>query len=167
MQMILVQWILHTNRFIFCNIASEYDPACVLWYWGSSSEFFRWLRSINDAKWTFLPLFLASRSLLSCFWLSSAAMPGISRVFTILSPQASEEFVHRTVMSYRIHPFAVMWFWCVFCLSFPNIAVGFSTSLCLYFARHCCWHRNFQLSTSGFHCELEFFVFCFNREYSS
>ena len=34
-------------------------------------------------------------------------------------------------------------------------------------ARHCCWHRSFQLSTSGFQCELEFFVFWFNEEYSS
>ena len=55
----------------------------------------------------------------------------------------------------------------VFCLAFPNIAVGFSTALYRYFARHCCLHRNFQLSTSGFHCELEFFVVWFNEEYSS
>ena len=33
-----------------------------LYFWncGSNSEFLRWQRSINDAKWTFLPLFLAS-----------------------------------------------------------------------------------------------------------
>ena len=30
------------------------------WCWGSNSEFLRWQRSINDAKWTFLHLFLAS-----------------------------------------------------------------------------------------------------------
>ena len=30
------------------------------WYWGSSSEFLRWQRSTNDAKKTFIPLFLAS-----------------------------------------------------------------------------------------------------------
>ena len=91
-------------------------------------------------------------------------------------------------MSYRIRPFAVMWSWwglCPapsslglvlrrhqqhkrdFCLAFPNIAVGFSTALYRYFARHCCWHRNFQLSPSGFHCELDFFVVWFNEEYSS
>ena len=40
--------------------------------------------------------------------------------------------------------------------AFPKIAVGFSTALYRYFAWHCCWHRNFQLSTSGFDCELEF-----------
>ena len=35
------------------------------------------------------------------------------------------------------------------------------------FARHSCWQRNCQLSTSGFHCELEFFVVWFSEEYSS
>ena len=57
-----------------------------LWYWGSSSEFLRWQRSINDAKWTFLPLVLAS--LITSFLLltSSAAMPEFSPMFPILSP---------------------------------------------------------------------------------
>ena len=98
------------------------------------------------------------------------------------------EFVNKTVMSYRIRPFcsdvilmrfvsSSFWPWSrafvginntsVFCLAFPNIAVGFSTALYRYFARHCSWHRNFQLSTSGFHCELEFFIVWFNQEYSS
>ena len=54
-----------------------------------------------------------------------------------------------------------------FCLAFPNIAVGSSTALYGYFARHCCWHRNFQLSPSGFHCQLEFCVVWLNEEYSS
>ena len=35
------------------------------------------------------------------------------------------------------------------------------------FARHSCWHRNFQLFTSAFHCESKFFVFWFNEEDSS
>ena len=82
--------------------------------------------------------------------------------------------------SYRIHPFFVSssfqpWSRAfvdvdntsVFCIAFPNIAVGFPTALYRYFARHCCWHRNFQLSASGFHCELEFFVVWLNEEYSS
>ena len=34
------------------------------------------------------------------------------------------------------------------------------------FAKHCCWHRNCQLSPSGFHCEFEFFVVWLNEEYS-
>ena len=50
---------------------------------------------------------------------------------------------------------------------FPYIAVGFSTALHRYFAKHCCWHRNFQLSSSGSHCELDFFIVWFNEEYSS
>ena len=44
---------------------------------------------------------------------------------------------------------------------------GFPQCPLSYFAKHCCWHRNFQLSTSGCHCELEFFVVWFNEEYSS
>ena len=54
----------------------------------------------------------------------------------------------------------------VFSLAFPNIAGGFTTAVYRYFARHCCWHRNFQLSTSGFHRGLEFFIVWFNKEYS-
>ena len=54
-----------------------------------------------------------------------------------------------------------------FVLRFPNISVGFPTALYRYFARHCCWHRNFQLSPSGLHCELEFFVVWFDEEHSS
>ena len=54
----------------------------------------------------------------------------------------------------------------VFCLAFPNIAVGFSTALFRYVARHCCWHRNFQLP-SGFDHELEFFIFWFDEAFSS
>ena len=77
------------------------------------------------------------------------------------------EFVHRTIMSHGIHPFCsdviLLRFvyssfepWSrafvginnthIFCLAFPNIAVGFTTALYRYFATHSCWHRNFQLS---------------------
>ena len=41
---------------------------------GSNSEFLRWQRSINDAKWTFLHFSLLHRSPLFCCWLSSAAV---------------------------------------------------------------------------------------------
>ena len=54
-----------------------------------------------------------------------------------------------------------------FVLRFPISRWGFLTVFYRYFARHCCWHRNFHLSSSGFHCELEFFVVWFNEEYSS
>ena len=97
------------------------------------------------------------------------------------------EFVNKTVMSKRIYPFCsdviLMRFvssscltWShafvdinntsVFGLAFPDIAVGHTTVLYRYFARHCCWHRNFQLSTGGFQCELEIFVVWLNEEYS-
>ena len=94
----------------------------------------------------------------------------------------------RLFMSYRIRPFCSNvilmrrvyssldpWFCALVginntsksCPAFPNIAMGFSTALYRYFERHRCWHRNFQLSTSGFDCELEFFIIWFNKEYSS
>ena len=44
----------------------------------------------------------------------------------------------------------------VFCLVSSNGAAGFTaTSVQWSFTRHCCWHRNFQLSTSIFHFKLE------------
>ena len=96
--------------------------------------------------------------------------------------------MNKTVMSCKIHPFcsdvilmrfvsSSFWPWSralvginntsVFCLAFPNIAVGLSTALCRHFARHCCWHRNFQLSPCSFHCDLEFVNVWFNKESSS
>ena len=98
------------------------------------------------------------------------------------------ELVNNTVVSHRNHPFCsdVILMRCVyrsfypwsralvginntsiFCLAFPNTAVGFSTALYRYFARHCCWHRNFQLSPSGFDCDCEFFIVWFYEVYSS
>ena len=48
----------------------------------------------------------------------------------------------------------------VFCLVFSKSAAGFpATSAQSSFARHCCWHRNFQLSENNFHRKLEFLVF--------
>ena len=55
----------------------------------------------------------------------------------------------------------------VFCLAFPKIAVGLSTASYSFFARHRCCHRNFQLSSSGFDCELELFIVWFDEVYSS
>ena len=59
--MILVQWTMHRlqSRLSQCHLGVQTLPL-YFWYWGSTSEFLRWQRSINDAKWTFLPLFLAS-----------------------------------------------------------------------------------------------------------
>ena len=55
----------------------------------------------------------------------------------------------------------------IFCLVFSNCATSFPVQTTLESTRHCCWHRNFQLSTSGIHCELEFFIVWFKEEYSS
>ena len=54
-----------------------------------------------------------------------------------------------------------------FVLRFPILLWVSPLLLIGNFARHGCWHRNFQLSTSGFHCELEFFVVWLNEEYPS
>ena len=45
-----------------------------------------------------------------------------------------------------------------FGLAFPNTAAGFSAAIYWCFTRHCCWHRNFQLSTSVSHGVFEFFI---------
>ena len=51
------------------------------------------------------------------------------------------------------------------CLAFPRFAVGLPTAIYWYFASHCCWHRNFLLSSSGFDYELEFFIVWFDEVY--
>ena len=38
-----------------------------------------------------------------------------------------------------------------FGLVFPNITAGFPAAMYWCFTRHCCWHRDFPLSTSVFH----------------
>ena len=53
------------------------------------------------------------------------------------------------------------------CPAFPNIAVGLSTASYWYFARHRCWHRNFQLSSSGFDYEFELCIVWFDEVQSS
>ena len=185
------------NHLAQCHLGAQLC-LCIFWYWGSNSEFLWWQRSINDAKnETFLPLFLWS--LLSCFWLSSAAMAGFCQFFPLFLHcrlciwifsclRHRNESVHKTAMSFSICPFCsnviLMRFvassflpWSrafiginntiIFRLAFPNVAVGFSTALYRFFARPCCWHWNFQLSASGFHRELEFFVVWLSEEYSS
>ena len=94
------------------------------------------------------------------------------------------EFVHKTIMSYRIRPFCsnviLMRFvsssfqpWSrafvgidntsVFCLAFPNIAVGFFTALYRYFCKALLRASEFPT----FSQRLEFFVVWLNEEYSS
>ena len=167
-----------------------------LYFWcrGSNSELLRWQRSINDAKWTFLPLFLASSitsflflTFVSCHAEIFSNFPFFHHcclcIWNFHCLRHRNEFVNKTVMIQRIHPF-FQWYdrgdVCVLlllalvscfrrhqqhkhiCLAFRNAAVGFSTALYRYFARHCCRHRNFQLSTSGFDCDLEFLIVSLN-----
>ena len=42
----------------------------------------------------------------------------------------------------------------IFCLVLSNCATGFPVLTKLKSTRHCCWHRNLQLSTSIFHFSL-------------
>ena len=49
-------------------------------------------------------------------------------------------------------------------LVFPNIAAGFTAATYWCFTKHCCWHRNFQLSTSVCHGVFKFFITRFNEE---
>ena len=51
----------------------------------------------------------------------------------------------------------------VFCLVLSTCATGFPVLMKLNSTRHCCWHWNFQLSTSFFF-SLEFFIIKFNKE---
>ena len=166
------------------------------WCFVSNSAFFKWHKSINDAKWTFLHsfpcfinhLFLVSdcrqlqyRNFLQFFPLVYHCCLCIRNSHCL---RHRNEFVNKIVTIQRIDPFCsdmilMMFVYCSFwpwshafvginntsefCLAISNTAVGFSTALYRYFARHCCWHRNFQLSTSGFDCELEFFIVWFNK----
>ena len=52
----------------------------------------------------------------------------------------------------------------IFGLAFPNTAAGFTAAIYWCFKRQCCWHRNFQLSTSVFF--MFFFCFCFKKKSS-
>ena len=47
---------------------------------------------------------------------------------------------------------------------FRNIAASFPAAMSWCFTKHCCWHRNCQLSTNFFHGVLKFFIIWFNEE---
>ena len=51
----------------------------------------------------------------------------------------------------------------VFCLALLSNATGFPARITLNLARHCSWHRNFQLSTRILHDVLEFFIIRINE----
>ena len=113
-----------------CSVNTAYEPESLFtmsprsttlplyfWHWDSSSEFLRWQRSINDAKWTFLHLFLASSitsfffltfvrchaGIFSSFSISFSTAVFASGIFKCLRQRS--EFVNKTLMSHRIRPF--------------------------------------------------------------
>ena len=45
-----------------------------------------------------------------------------------------------------------------------HTAANFTAVIYYGFTKHCCWHRNYQLSTSIFHGTFEFFIINFNEE---
>ena len=51
---------LHKTQNLLYNITAEYNSTFIFWCFTSNSAFFRWHRSINDAKWTVAPDVLAS-----------------------------------------------------------------------------------------------------------
>ena len=130
--------------------------------------------TLDDAKWTFLHLFLAAVITLFCFWLSSAATPVFS-MFPILFPKLplhlgrnlctkfewlsecvpfaairSAWYLSRTLSNLILVDSSASTMQSMFCLASPNTAVGISTDVYWCFAKHCCWHPTFQLSTNVF-----------------
>ena len=78
----------HDHENIFYNVTSEYDPALKFLILRFQLRILEDDKdSINDEKWTFLPLFLAS-SVTSFLFLTfvSCHMPGFSPVFPIIFP---------------------------------------------------------------------------------
>ena len=90
------------------------------WYWSSSSEFLRWERSINDANWTFLPLFpcffdhfflvsdlrqLPCRYLLEFFQFLSLFLHCRLCIWNFLMLEASEWICAQDCNELKIHSF--------------------------------------------------------------
>ena len=163
-----------------CSMNTAYEPESFFtmsprsttlplyfWYWGSTSDFWRWQRSISDGKWTYL--------LTSFLFLTlAAAMPVFSQVLPILFSTAAVasgifnawgigKLMYQIVMAQWIHSFCrdvifeilvrhtcqsySHWFGIdntsIFGPAFPNIAAGFPAAIHWCFTRHCCWHQNF------------------------
>ena len=57
------------SRNIFRSVSSKKNSILVFWCLASNSAFFKWQRSINEAKSTFLLLFLLHQPRQICFWL--------------------------------------------------------------------------------------------------
>ena len=113
-----------------CSVNTAYDPESsftmsrrsitlhsYFWNCGSNSEFLRWQRSINDAKCTVLPLFLASAITTFLFLTFVTCLTSIfSPFFTLFYHSClctwnshcfrhRNKLVHKIEMSYGIRPF--------------------------------------------------------------
>ena len=178
-----------TIGFDFATILSSSFCSCILFaivLW----QLVKLKRSINDAKCTVCPSFLAS-AITSVLFLTFVKFHAsifkffhlffhcCFRIWNFHCLRHRNKFVHQIVVTKWIHAFSCN---VIFMISVrsslhecPHRFVGFSNtsifvlccptvrqvSQCWWswsFTRHCCWHRNFQLSTSIFHCTLEFFI---------
>ena len=159
------------------------------WYWGSNSRFLRWQRSINDAKWTFLPLVLVSSitsflflTFVSCHagmfsnfshsFSTAAIASGIKNAWGIgMTLCARQQWVTEFI------PFAVMWSGWGLCPAPSSLGLvhsSASTTQAYFVLRFPILRWISPLlfigilqGTSGFLCELEFFVVWLNEEFSS
>ena len=147
-----------------------------LWFPTPNSWDYRGPSTMQSVR--FCPHSLHERSPHFCFWLSSAAMAVLSRVFLILSPlqpshlvflmlEAWEKLLYQIVTAQWIHSFSCHMIFVilvtlprrfigldnasVFCLALLFKATSFLVLLTFNFARHCGWHRNFTLSTRSLH----------------
>ena len=126
------------------------------WCFGSNSAFFKWQMSINDAKWTLQPLFLASSTTSDLLLTFVCCHAGIFASFFIISPLPP---LHQEFLM-----LAVMWSWRSLCPapSSLDLVLSSTSTTQAYFVlrfpilrwvsplQHCCWHRNFQLLRAAF-----------------
>ena len=146
MLMLPVQWILckSLNHLLQCLLGVPLG-AFVSGNCGSNSEFFKWQMSINDARCTVLPSFLASTITHFYFWLSSAAMPVFSQVFFFTfflhyclciwyfhCLKHRNKFVQQIVVTQWIHPFSYNMLFIILEMrsfhAFPHRFIGFNNT---------------------------------------
>ena len=151
---------------IFHNSPRSTTLPLYFWYWGSNSKFLRWQMSINDAKWTFLPLFLASSITYFKFLTFVGCHAWISPVFPFFlhcclciwyfqSFRQRNKFVHQILVTQLIHTSSCDEVFMVLVLrpshAYPHRFVGLNNTSIFRFvlsncatsfpATHCCWHR--------------------------
>ena len=130
----------------------------------------------------FCPYSLLLGPLLSCFRLSSAAMPGFLQCFQFFLHcclcilyfhgfRHWNRFVHKIVVTQSIHAFSFDVVFMVLALrpfhAYPQRFVGLNNTNTFRLVLSNCvkgWHRNFQLSMGIFDFTLEFSIIRFNKE---